>query len=101
MAEVAGQASPSTGKPYSVAQVCRVWGVARSNVYYLAARREDGGAPPARRRGPPGPCSDDALVGHIRAVLKASPFVGEGYRKVWARLRFRGHSHVEGPGCVR
>jgi hypothetical protein len=23
-------------------------------------------------------------------VLKASPFVGEGCRKVWARLRFRG-----------
>jgi transposase InsO family protein len=29
-------------------------------------------------------------VRHIRAVLEASPFVGEGYRKVWARLRHRG-----------
>ena len=26
----------------------------------------------------------------INAVLKASPFHGEGYRKVWARLRHQG-----------
>jgi transposase InsO family protein len=30
------------------------------------------------------------LVGHIRRVLAESPFHGEGYRKVWARLRHRG-----------
>jgi hypothetical protein len=30
------------------------------------------------------------LVGHIRRVLAESPFHGEGYRKVWARLRYRG-----------
>jgi transposase InsO family protein len=29
-------------------------------------------------------------VAHIRIVLQASPFPGEGYRKVWARLRHRG-----------
>ena len=28
--------------------------------------------------------------GHIRQVLEDSPFHGEGYRKVWARLRFAG-----------
>jgi hypothetical protein len=27
------------------------------------------------------------LLAAIRADLKASPFVGEGHRKVWARLR--------------
>ena len=27
------------------------------------------------------------LVGHIRRVLEASPFHGEGYRKAWAKLR--------------
>jgi len=32
--------------------------------------------------------SDDALLDRIRDVLAASPFHGEGYRKVWARLRF-------------
>src|SRR5437879_801722 len=37
-----------------------------------------------------GPCTDDKLVDHIRRVLEASPFPGEGYRKVWARLRHGG-----------
>jgi putative transposase len=31
-----------------------------------------------------------ALVEAIRELLAASPFHGEGHRKVWARLRFAG-----------
>ena len=27
---------------------------------------------------------------HVRRVLEASPFHGEGYRKVWAKLRVEG-----------
>ena len=34
--------------------------------------------------------SDDALTTAIRSVLAASPFHGEGHRKVWARLRHAG-----------
>lgn len=34
--------------------------------------------------------SDEALTTEIRAVLAASPFHGEGHRKVWARLRCAG-----------
>jgi putative transposase len=34
--------------------------------------------------------SNDALVEAIREPLAASPFHGEGYRKLWARLRFAG-----------
>ena len=34
--------------------------------------------------------SDDALTREIRGVLAASPFHGEGHRKVWARLRYAG-----------
>lgn len=34
--------------------------------------------------------SDAALTSEIRAVLDASPFHGEGHRKVWARLRVAG-----------
>jgi putative transposase len=34
--------------------------------------------------------ADAALVEAIRAVLTASPFHGEGHRKVWARLRLAG-----------
>ncbi len=37
-----------------------------------------------------GPCSDEALVAHIRRLLAASLFHGEGYRKIWAKLRFEG-----------
>jgi transposase InsO family protein len=33
---------------------------------------------------------DAALLAAIRAVLAASPFHGEGHRKVWARLRYQG-----------
>ena len=43
-----------------------------------------------RRRGPLGARSDADLLTAIRAVIEASPFLGEGYRKVWARLRFQG-----------
>ena len=89
MAEVAGQTSPSTGQRYSIALVCRTWGVARSNVYFLVAGQKAERAP-AGRRGPTGPCSDDELVKRIRGVISDSPFQGEGYRKVWARLRAKG-----------
>ena len=34
--------------------------------------------------------TDRELLGEIRDVLATSPFVGEGHRKVWARLRRRG-----------
>ena len=78
--------SPSTGKPYGLARVCRVWDVARSTVYWQ--RHASSG--PGARRGPVGPCADDELIAHIRRVLEASPFPGEGYRKVWARLRHGG-----------
>ena len=81
--------SISTRRPYGVARVCRVWGVARSGVY---RRRQGADAPPAPRRrpGPQGPRPDAALVEAIRGVLLASPLHGEGTRKVWARLRHQG-----------
>jgi HTH-like domain len=79
--------SPISGKPYGLASVCRVWRLARSGVYRHQASPPD--TPPARR-GPMGPMSDAALTAEIRVVLGASPFHGEGHRKVWARLRFAG-----------
>ena len=42
---------------------------------------------PPVRPGPATSISDPDLVGLIRQVLVASPFAGEGYRKVRARLR--------------
>jgi len=79
--------SPSTNRAYGVSQVTRVWGTSRATVYrhrWCEAPR------PRRRRGPVGPLPDEALVEAIRALLAAGPFHGEGYRKVWARLRFAG-----------
>lgn len=69
-----------------LAAVCQIAGVSRSSVY---AQRRDTAAP-LNRRGPKTQWSDAQLVEHMRSVLAASPFVGEGYRKVWAKLRFAG-----------
>jgi putative transposase len=79
--------SPGSGRPYGVARTCRVWRVSRATLYRhrLPSRTE-----PPRRRGPVGPMPDADLVAAIRAVLAASPFHGEGHRKVWARLRLAG-----------
>jgi putative transposase len=89
---IARSASPGTGKRYGVQRVCRISGMARSTAYYLKAREA---VPPEERpvpkkRGPVGAATDADLVGHIRRVLAESPFHGEGYRKVWARLRHQG-----------
>ena len=77
--------SPSSGKPYRLALVCRVWRVPRATIYRHQAPRR----PEPQRRGPVGPMPDQALLAAIRAVLAGSPFHGEGHRKVWARLRRR------------
>ena len=79
--------SPSTQRRYGLARVCRMWEVARSTVYRQQARPLTPTAGP--KRGPKPRWSDEQLVEQIRAVLAASPFVGEGHRKVWARLRWQ------------
>jgi len=81
-------ASPFTGRFYGVVRVTREWALARSSFYYQRGIA----AQPGRvlgRRGPKTAWSDATLLEKIRAVLAASPFFGEGHRKVWARLRFQ------------
>lgn len=80
--------SPSTEQRYGVVRVTQAWEMARSSFYdrlSRAAQRDRA----LRRRGPKREWSDAALLEKIRAVLAASPFYGEGHRKVWARLRFQ------------
>ena len=79
--------SVSSSKPYSVARVAAVWELPRSS-FYAALDRERNPRQP-QKRGPKVHC-DAELLSAIRAVLDEAVFTGEGYRKVWARLRFQG-----------
>ena len=84
--------SISSKRRYGRSRVCRVWQVPRSTVYDWQRRRENTGKSVGKRGRNP-LVSDQDLVSAIRQVLSGAPeesFHGEGYRKVWARLRFRG-----------
>jgi transposase InsO family protein len=80
------ETSDATGKPYGLERVCRVLEFPRSRIY---AQRQAAKVVPLHpaRRGPKPKVSDADLLAAIRADLAASPFAGEGHRKVWARLR--------------
>jgi putative transposase len=77
--------SPSANRTYGVAMVSRLWRVARATIY-----RRRAPATEPRRPGPLGPMPDHELVNAIQELLAQGPFHGEGYRKLWARLRFAG-----------
>jgi len=80
--------SPSFVCCYGLARVARVWKISRASVYRSLKE-----TPPntiTRRPGPVGACSDAELADHIRRQIDASRLHGEGYRKLWARLRFAG-----------
>ena len=80
------QTSPGTERVYGLERVARVWGVSRATVY----RHRRPAVVRRRRPGPRGAMADEDLVAAIRRLLADSPFHGEGYRKLWARLRFAG-----------
>lgn len=83
--------STSAKRVYGKARVCRLWGVPRSTQYARQAAAQRPVQP--RRRGRKPVVADEALVEAIGQVLseaEALGFTGEGYRKVWARLRHKG-----------
>src|SRR5215210_476557 len=80
--------SPSADRRYGLARVCRLLEIPRSTIYASRARRLAPVEP--QKRGPKTPWTDADLTEQIRSVLARSPFVGEGHRQVWARLRLAG-----------
>ena len=79
--------SPSTNQPYGVARVSSVWNLARSS-FYAARQREQHPHEPQKRG--PKVLSDAELMAEIRELLAQPVLTGEGYRKIWARLRLKG-----------
>lgn len=79
--------SPSTNQPYGVARVASVWKLARSSFYAARQRLQQPRVP--QKRGPK-VLSDEELIAEIRQLLSEPVFTGEGYRKIWARLRHKG-----------
>ena len=80
--------SPATSKHYTLNQLTRVWRFACSSFYESKKRLKENIL--QRRRGPLGAGSDEDLIKEIKLVLDSSDFIGEGYRKVWLRLRLQG-----------
>src|ERR1700690_4347513 len=80
--------SPSLARCYGMARGPPVWKISRARVFRSLKE-----TPPNTIAGSPGPvgaCSDAELAEHIRQHIAASRLHGEGYRKLWARLRFAG-----------
>jgi putative transposase len=80
--------SPSFARSYGLARVARVWDISRAGVYRILKGIQSHTI--LRRPGPIGACSDAELADHIRRRITGSGFHGEGYRKIWARLRVAG-----------
>ena len=81
------QVSPSMDRVYGLLRVTRIWGISRATVYRHRGRADEAAH---NTPGSLGALSDEDLIAAIRQRLQDSPFHGEGYRKIWARLRFAG-----------
>ena len=88
---MSGSISPLARCRYGLSRVCSAWAFPRSTFYAQAAPPADPLLPAAKihaKRGPKTALDDDALLTLIRTDIKDSPFIGEGHRKVHARLHF-------------
>jgi len=81
--------SPEVDLVYGVKRVCLAWDQPRSTYYARIAPAKTRPADfVAKKRGPKTAVSDDELLTSIKETIEASPFKGEGYRKVWVNLKF-------------
>lgn len=86
---MSAEPSPSRHQPFGVLRVARLLGKrSRSGLYAARHRRRQPEREPCRR-GPKTKHTDAELTELIRQVLTESPFLGEGHRKAWARLRLK------------
>jgi len=85
---IRGAVAASLACPIGLAPVCVELRIPRSTVY--ARRAQDPPQGPPRKPGPKPLLPDADLLAAIRSVLTDPPFMGEGFRKVHARLRSRG-----------
>ena len=88
---MSGSISPLARCRYGLSRVCSAWTFPRSTFYAQDAPPADPLLPAAKihaKRGPKTALDDDALLTLIRTDIKDSPFIGEGHRKVHARLHF-------------
>lgn len=94
--EIGAAVSPVTGKQYGIERVCEIFQQPRSSFYAQRCPKTATPEVPAAssKRGPKTDISDEELVVRIKADLEASPFHGEGHRKVWARLRVQQNLRV-------
>ena len=81
-----GRVSPSTGRRYPLTMVCSSLRVARSSVYASRKVGEPACSRVPQKRGPKTAMSDEVLLERIREAILTGPFVGEGHRKIRARL---------------
>ena len=90
---MSAETSSTTGRVYGVKRVCRVLGFPRSTFYLhqdREKRKKAGTTSRKKKRGPKPRVSDEKLLGLVKKDLATTPFTGEGYRKVWARLKRKG-----------
>lgn len=78
--------SPSVGCLYGLNRVCHAWDVPRST-YYSRQKLTKAEGSERKKPGPKPRITDNELLGLVKEDLAASPFKGEGHRKVHARLK--------------
>lgn len=81
---MSAERSPATGKRYGIERVCGITGYPRSTFY----SKQTESKVKRRKRGPKPLITDERLLELVKEDLARSPFSGEGYRKVWARLKY-------------
>jgi hypothetical protein len=84
--------SVSAGKPFGLQRVCQALEFPRSTIYAVRAKASTNATPMVPRRRGPKPKMPDADL-----LKAASLCIGEGHRKVWARLRIVHESACPGP----